>query len=258
MASSDLEDFVKKNTPKKEVQTTPPDKSHSKSASHRAEDFVTVYKLLSGKHLTIAFGIALSIILFFGFKMLSRIYNLDGTSAALAVAIFAFVAIDLFIFYFAFHYLLYKKFLASGVSITGWRELVHNRSIDFWKGRTYLRIAFQIELSARATAVHHQALDIFLNQMLARWGSKHSGTWKNGAPSEMSRSGKGIEGHVAVHTGTTFLIRELAFHLPAFSKMLGDGLNKISFAAKGERAFESEKEEDPYEEERYRKMMERD
>lgn len=257
MASSELEDFVRKNKPKKQEQAKP-DKSAPQSAPHKAQDFLTVYKLLSGQHLTIAFGIAMAIILFFGFKLLTRLYNNELEKAIILLGLIAFVAADLFLLYFVLHYLPYKKFLSSNVPITGWRELVHNRSTDFWKGHTYLSVSLKIELSAAATHVHRQALDIFLNQMVNRWGRKHAGKWIGSSPNEMRLNGTTLEGHVAVHTGTTFLIRALAFHLPVIANMLGDGLKNISFAAKGERSFEAEVEEDTQADERHRRMMERD
>lgn len=206
------------------------------------DNFKIFIQLMNGEFLgkiTLTVGIVLCINLFILLRQKYE-FSVFQTLPYLVLAI-AIVAL-LFFLYFYIQYMPYKNFLKCKLTrSSAWQVFISSRSHDFLKGKRFVRLIVNLQPTATANTLHHQAVTDFLIDWKKRSSHLYAGTkWANKRPDSFSISGFTINGHIGVGNGMTFVIRTLSNNLVSLFKTVGKENLSFSIRYENEIAFEED------------------
>jgi hypothetical protein len=128
----------------------------------------------------------------------------------------------------------YKKWISGQLyPITGWTELLASRSKIFWKKEFYISITVRFKLSDNASALHHEALNLFLKNTVSRKQKYSNMDWHAGGhPVDFTVNKKTLTGDVD-SAALKWLADTLSRKIIPLSKILGNALELVTLEYDG-------------------------
>lgn len=193
-------------------------------------NFEIFVRLMNGEFLA---KIALTVCIVFcvsAFTVFRQTYELTALETLPYLVLALVVVVLLYFAYFYVFYISYQNFLKNElIRSSAWQAFISSRSEDFLKGKRFVRVTINIQPTATANALHHQAVSDFLFDWTKRSSHLYDGTkWTKRRPDSFSVSGYTLNGHIGVGNGMTFVIRSLSSNLISLFKTVGE--QNLSFS----------------------------
>ena len=197
-------------------------------------NFKMFVRLMNGEFLArIAFTVCIALCVS-SFTVFRQTYELTALEILPYLVLVLVVIVVLYFAHFYVFYVSYLKFLKNELTISsGWQTFISSRSEDFMKGKRFVRLIINIQPTATANALHHQAVSDFLFDWAKRSSHFYDGTkWTKGRPDSFRVSGYTVNGHIGIGNGMTFVIRFLSGKLISLFKTVGE--QNLSFSIRYE------------------------
>ena len=133
-----------------------------------------------------------------------------------------------------YQFSVYRKWTSGKLyPVVGWNELLASRSKVFWKKEFYISITVSFKLSNHATGLHHEAINLFLKNMVSKRQKYANMDWHAGGhPVDFTVNKKTITGDVD-STALKWLADMLSKKFISLSKLLGEALESVSIEYTG-------------------------